>query len=575
MSKGFQRLPSGDAGDPRNYGRLSDDTTDPNLSYENYDQRQMPDISPHSSLLVGKTGARTEVKENEETKALPLGKLLKQNNTLVWWMLGMSIAILYSGYDSVVLSTLNGVDAYKRDWGEWMYNNDPNPEKSKWEWTIPALWLSLWDGVGPLGQIAGTALGGWLMDRFGRRFCLMMGSTIGVIAILELFLSNKPGDKEWRRIMILIGKVLQGFGLGIIKIATMTYMSEVAPTNLKGPIMGLIPTFTLFGQLIGAVVIFAVSNDLKPRSYLIALGSQWAVALPPFILAFLLPESPAYLLLRSNNTSAIQSFKRLLGPKHDAVAAMQKMENTMQEEARNSRNVSYWDCFNAANRRRTFICMFAGCIEFLFGLSLLSSVSYFLQTMGMDSSKSILFLIGGIIIGTISNFGSSWTLTHFSRRQLVTTSFLITACLWGVMGFAGIKQFPWTAWFAGGICTCIIVVCGLGCWPASYAILGETSSLRLRSKSMSLGSLMNNLTGILTNFVQPYLYNADALDLGAKTGFVFAVLSLVGAVLTYFFVPELKGRSALENDRFFAKGVRAIGSTKWRDTHDDVPLDEA
>jgi len=568
MSRGFERLPSVDEDDTGYYGRSSIDVTNEILPYDRDTHKQFTD---NSSLLEDRSITDKYAKEREE-KSAPLGKSVKQYSTLVWWMLGMSIAILYSGYDSVILGTLNSVDAYQRDWGEWMFNDDPKPEKAKWEWTIPALWLSLWDGIGPLGQIAGTALGGWLMDRMGRRFCLMMGSAIGVAAILELFFSNRPSDKEWRRIMLLIGKVIQGFGLGIIKIGTMTYMSEVAPTSLKGPTMSLIPTFTLFGQLIGAVVIFVVSEDPEPRSYLIALGSQWAVAIPPFIMAFLMPESPAFLLLQNKKSSALTSFQRLLGPKNDAVAAVEKMQHTIEEEARNAMKVTYWDCFRAANRRRTFIVMFAGCIEFLFGLSLLSSVSYFLQQMDMDSSKSILFLIGGIIVGTIANLGSSWTINHFGRRQLIVTSYLITAGLWGVMGFAGIKQFPWTAWFAGGLCTGIVVVCGLGCWPASYAVLGETSSLRLRSKTMSLGSLMNNLTGILANFVLPFLYNPDAFDLGAKTGFVFAGLSLIGAAFTYFFVPELKGRSPLEIDHFFEKGVNSIGSSKWRDTSEEVPL---
>ena len=57
---------------------------------------------------------------------------------------------------------------------------------------------------------------------------MMMGSALGILAILELFFSNRPSDKEWRRILLLVGKVVQGFALGIIKIGTMTYMSEIA-----------------------------------------------------------------------------------------------------------------------------------------------------------------------------------------------------------------------------------------------------------------------------------------------------------------------------------------------------------
>jgi SP family general alpha glucoside:H+ symporter-like MFS transporter len=574
MSRAFERLPTADE-DTQYYGRQSIDVADGVSQYDPHTERRMSDNSSNASLLNRKHNTQRKTKEDDNEKSKPLGKSIKQYSRLVWWMLGMAFAFLYSGYDSVILGALNGIEPYERDLGEWIFNDDPNPDLAKWDWTIPAMWMSIWDGVGPLGQIAGTAFGGWLMDRTGRRSCIMVGSVIGIIAIMDLVMLNKPADKEWRRIMVLIGKVVQGCGIGMIKIGTMAYMSEVTPTSLKGPVMSLVPTFTLIGQLIGAIVIFLVSKDPSSKAYVIPLGSQLLVAIPPLVFAFFLPESPAYLLRKNRQENAYKSLGRLLGPKNDAKAALDKLEHTMEEESKNAVSVSYWDCFKGNDRRRTLIVMFAGCIEFLFGLSLLSSVSTFLERMNMKSSYSLLFLIGGITIGMIANFGSSWTISHFGRRQLVTTSFLITAGLWGVMGFAGIKQFPWTAWFAGGLCVGVIVVCGLGCWPASYAIQGETSSLRLRSKTMSLGALMNNITGIFANIVMPMLYNPDGLDLGAKTGFAFAGLSLFGAGITYLFVPELKGRNELEIDHFFAKGIKSIGSTTWRDTHEEIPLNDA
>jgi MFS family permease len=495
----------------------------------------------------------------------------------------MSTAILYGGYDSVILGTLNAVPAYQRDFGEWLPKKDPYghqilKEDGEWEheWTIPAFWLSLWSGIGPLGQIAGSALGGWLLDRKGRKFCLFLGSIIGAIGILDLVLSNMPADKNMRRGLILAGKVIQGFGLGVIKMETFTYMSEVIPVSLKGAVMSLVPTFTLLGQLIGSIIIFTIIENEKSMAYMIAMGSQWALALPPFILAFFIPESPAFLIKHSNPAAALQSFTRLLGPKNNPRAALRKMEITIEEEARQSAKISYLDCFNSVNRRRTFIVIFASSVEFCFGLSLLSDVSYFLQRVGMDSSKSVLFLIAGIVVGLFANFAATWTVSHIGRRKLTVTSFIVAAGFWGFMGFLGIKQFSWTQWAVGGICTCVVVTCGLGCWPASYAIMGETSALRMRAKSQALGSLANNVTGIIANATLPFLYNNDAANIGAKTGFVFTGLCAIGAVLTYFFVPELKGRSALEIDHLFEKGVSAIGSTNWRDTHnEEVPLREA
>lgn len=571
MSGKFSRLPSNDAYEGAYYpNRESIDLADP-VSYDDYRRKSISE-SVVSLIDTGKSDAN--LSKEKENNTAPLRESLRQYSTLVWWMLGMSLAILYGGYDSAVLGTLNAVPAYQRDFGECCQWNE---KKQKDEDFIPVFWVSIWDGIGPLGGILGSALGGWFLDRWGRRFCLMVGSIIGIGAILVFVLANTPSNKDYKRIMILVGKVIQGFGLGIIKIETFTYMSEVIPVSLKGAVMSLVPIFTLLGQLIGAVIIFAVSGSDKSSAYTIAVGSQWALAIPPLVLAFFIPESPAFLLkTRKDTQGALRSFERLLGPKNNARSAMLRLQETLDEEAKNSVKLSYLDCFNAANRRRTLIVMFAGSIEFFFGLTLLSSVSYFLQQVGMDASKSILFLIGGIVVGLIANTGSTWMVTHIGRRKLTITTLLLASGLWTVMGLAGIKQYSFTPWLTGGLCTAIVVVCGLGCWPASYAIMGETSSIRLRSRSQALGSLSGNITTILMNTVLPYFYNPDALDLKAKTGFVYTVLASIGALLTYFFVPELKGRSALEIDRLFSKGVSARGSSSWRDTDgEEVPLREA
>lgn len=567
MSGSFSRLPSHDEDGRYYHNRESLDLTETG----SYDAYRRKSVSESVASLIAGGDPDVNLGKEKENNSAPLRESLKQYSTLVWWMLAMSLAILYGGYDSAVLGTLNAVPAYQRDFGECCTWNEL---KQKDEDLIPVFWLSIWDGIGPLGGIAGSALGGWFLDRWGRRFCLMIGSMIGIGAILIFVLANMPANKDGKRIMILLGKVIQGFGLGIIKIETFTYMSEVIPVSLKGAVMSLVPIMTLLGQLIGAVIIFAVSGSDKSSAYTIAVASQWALATPPLILALILPESPAFLLkVKKDPQGAQKSFSRLLGAKNDSRAAMLKLQKTLEEEAKDSARLSYLDCFNAANRRRTFIVMFAGSIEFFFGLALLSSVSYFLQMVGMDASKSILFLIAGIVVGLIANMGSTWMVTHIGRRKLTITTLFITSGLWAIMGFAGIKEYNFTPWLTGGICTLVIVVCGLGCWPASYAIMGETSSVRLRSRSQALGSLSANITTIAMNSVLPFFYNKDALDLRAKTGFLFTGLAALGAVLTYFFVPELKGRTALEIDHLFEKGVSARGSTGWRDTEgEQIPL---
>lgn len=118
--------------------------------------------------------------------------------------------------------------------------------------------------------------------------------------------------------------------------------------------------------------------------------------------------------------------------------------------------------------------------------------------------------------------------------------------------------------------TLVIIIAGLGVWPCSYAISAETSSLELRAKSQGIGWLTAGGITSLFGFVLPYIFNTDQGNLGAKTGFVFAGLCTVGFILVYFFIPEMKGRSAAEIDELFEQKVKARHSSAWVPVREDA-----
>jgi hypothetical protein len=95
-------------------------------------------------------------------------------------------------------------------------------------------------------------------------------------------------------------------------------------------------------------------------------------------------------------------------------------------------------------------------------------------------------------------------------------------------------------------------------------VAGETSALRLRSKSQGVGFFTQGVSKCVFGFCTPYLYNLDAAALGAQTGFVVRGTALAGLVLSWFFLLELKGRTAAEIDKLFEAGIsaRTFGSRR-------------
>lgn len=53
----------------------------------------------------------------------------------------------------------------------------------------------------------------------------------------------------------------------------------------------------------------------------------------------------------------------------------------------------------------------------------------------------------------------------------------------------------------------------------------------------------------------PYLINARYANLGGKVGYIYGSLNMMMVVLTFFFIPEMKGRTLEEVDQLFASGV--------------------
>lgn len=90
---------------------------------------------------------------------------------------------------------------------------------------------------------------------------------------------------------------------------------------------------------------------------------------------------------------------------------------------------------------------------------------------------------------------------------------------------------------------------------SAYIVVSETAALRVREKTNLLACVVSVLTTFVTSFTVPYLINARYANLGGKVGFIYGSLNVMMVVLTYFFIPELKGRTLEEVDQLFASGA--------------------
>ncbi|EAT79677.2 hypothetical protein SNOG_12877 [Parastagonospora nodorum SN15] len=440
--------------------------------------------------------------DNDEKSTL--WQNIKKYRKVVWITIALTSAILLYGYDNVVVGTVSAMPVFQKDFGIFYEG----------QWILPSTWLALWNVASPIGAMAGSLLGGWFNDRVGRKKALA--------------------------ISLVAGFCLQCF-------ADLGWLSFLA--------------ITLLGQLTGALVIYGSLN--RGKGYAVVFGSQWPFSFIPIVVAFFIPESPAWYVRKRYMDKAHKAQARLDPPGTDTASVVAKILATIEHEEL-SANATFMECFHKRNFRRTFIVIWANSLTSIFGLQLLAKASYFLQLVGMKPGTSIIFLILGIVLGLIANIISIWVMSRVGRRKCVLSTMAFAILLWTSMGVANsTKITPAVTWYTAACMMITIVVCGIGVWPASYAIAAETSSLQLRAKTQGIGWAVSALTSTVSGLCLPYVFNPDEGNLRGKTGYTYAASCVVGVVVSYFIIPEMKGRTVNEIDRMFEEGLSAREFKSW------------
>ncbi|KIY00952.1 uncharacterized protein Z520_03618 [Fonsecaea multimorphosa CBS 102226] len=522
---------------------------------------------PSSSIATPSLDLSLQTAEQSVDDEPTLWKSIRKWPKVVGYSLGLASAILLNGFDTSIVGNLSAIPAFQEDYGRHFNNR----------YIIPSTWMGLWTAIGTLGTMTGSVVAGWLQDRVGRRPALALGSLLSAVGVAIIYCSHFLDALDSRRGTFLAGKFVQGVAVGTLLCSTQTYLSEILPPKLRGSVMAFFPVFTLVGQLIGAVVVSASLKYPHNQPYTTPMIAQWPFSAVPLILALLVPESPTYLLRKRKYDQAFKAQKRLDSSRTDTQKNIDDLMFSLQKEEEQARHrqVTYMECFQGTNRRRTLIVIFANVLPMLFGFSLLGDSTYFIQIVGMSAKNALLFLQLGVGLGLLANIVSMWAVTKIGRRVLGMASLIVSTVLWLGMGIAGCFDGVVVIWYTAVTMMVVVVAVGVAIWPVSVVVSAETSSLRLRAKTQGIGWFSGALAQGAFGISLPYVYNVDQGDLRAKAGFIIAGFSGIASVLTWLFVPEMKERTAAEIDTMFEHRLPARKFKEWRGTIAEVAADDS
>ena len=264
----------------------------------------------------------------------------------------------------------------------------------------------------------------------------------------------------------------------------------------------------------------------------------------------------------------MKSYSRLFPHETDPSGRVTIIQQLVDVELQENKG-SWIDCFRGTDLIRTgistgvFACQHLVGIIFVLGFS-----GYFFQLAGLSVSKSFDLGVGVTACGVAGNFLSWFVVNNYGRRKVFVQGMAVLTTILLLIGIMDVIPSGGAKWAQASFTVIYAFVYFLTIGAMAFVILGEVSAPSLRAKTMGLAAVTQSVFGIAMNFAIPYMVNPDAGNLKGKVGFVFGGLGFIATIGSFFYVPELKGKSFTEIDSLFAAKV---SPRKMGDVHTEQP----
>jgi MFS transporter, SP family, arabinose:H+ symporter len=477
----------------------------------------------------------------------------RANRGSVWYAVAatMTAALggLLFGFDTAVVS--GTIDFVQKQYIEdSSVPSQPDPEN-------PGKFLRPWKedfskGVyvssALLGCIVGALAAGALSDRFGRKKVLLLSAI--------LFFASSLGCAAAESFSFLvIFRTLAGTGIGVASMLSPMYISELSPPGMRGRLIALYQfaiTLGILGAYFSNALLLSLSKDLSPAG----LGSWFAgdqawrgmlaaCAAPALIFGFLLlfiPESPRWLVKQNQPEQARTILTKVAGTTA-AQTELAQIQAALAEETGSLKQLLEpgWRIALAIGILLPFFQQICGINAVLYyGPEIFKLAGYSFQ--GALNDQVYLGLVNCIftVIAVLS-------IDKLGRRPLLifgvaccVLSLTAVGCLFSLKQVYG-NALLWSMIF-------FLASFSISLGPVSWVIISEIFPTRIRGRAMSVGTFTVWFTNFVLMLLVPSLFTWIK---PSGTFWLFAVLCLPAIPLTLFVIPETKGRTLEEIEKYW------------------------
>ncbi|KAG5727278.1 Sugar transporter STL1 [Termitomyces sp. T112] len=442
-----------------------------------------------------------------------------------------SLGVFLFGYDQGVMSGIITGPNFKA------YFDNPGP-----------IALGTMVAILEVGAFATSVAAGRIGDLIGRRGTLFAGAVVFTIGgAIQTFTTG-----FWS---MIIGRLVSGFGVGLLSTIVPIYQSEISPPNHRGALACMEFTGNIIGYSSSVWTDYFCSFLEKDLSWRIPLFVQCVIGIILATGSLVMPESPRWLIDTDKDAEGMQVLADLHGGNLNdpiAVAEFREIKEKVQEE-RDSGEVRSYHSMWKKYKRRVLLAMSSQAFAQLNGINV---ISYYaprvFEEAGWIGRQAILMTGFNSLIYILSTLPPWYLVDRWGRRTILLSGAVIMSAALVATGWWMALDVPRTP---NAVVICVIIfnaAFGYSWGPVPWLYPPEIMPLSVRAKGVSLSTATNWLFNFIVGELTPYLQETMGWRLYPMHGF-FCACSFV---LVYFLYPETKGVPLEEMDAIFGEDER-------------------
>lgn len=403
-----------------------------------------------------------------------------------------------------------------------------------------------------IGCLFGALSSGYFSDRLGRKVPL-----IGAAALFTISAIGTGAANDFS--LFIAYRLLGGLGIGIASAVSPMYIAEIAPAHLRGRLVAVNQLTIVIGILAAQIINYLIAEKVPEGStdqmIVESWNGQWgwrwmfwAETVPAvsfFVLAFFIPESPRFLAKSGRTEQSLTILQKIGGMEY-----ARNIELEIAETLKFSSSKIDW---KALRDKKIKPVLLLGVILAVFqqwcGINVIFNYAEEVFTSaGYSVSDMLLNVVITGVVNLIFTLIAMRMVDNWGRRKMM---------LLGSAGLAVIYLVLGSSYYFGvqGLAILILVILAIASYsltlaPVTWVILSEIFPNRIRGAAMAIATTSLWIASFVLTYTFPLLNKA----LNASgTFWLYAFISLAGFIFILVKLPETKGKSLEEIEKYFTQ----------------------